>query len=470
MNKMYVYVSALCLSLCLLGACSSDDDNGGIIPGKNEVVLDKGTSTNQTVFADETAKNEGIKFTTVGPWKAEVRAVATRAEDSQVDWLTLSQYEGDKAGEYTLTITLKQNFTGQNRKAEIRIVCGDTVITIIVEQKADKQDGAKLLRVQSIRRSVVYGAAFREVYGQSGLEEDGEQYAMHFTYDDQGRVLQVVEDNYLSNNSVEKDTYTFRYGDGKEVEVKLKEEAIRPGSEPYVDGVTYRLFMNEQGYPTRIHEIEETDTEVFHLTYTDDHRLQKISVNGDENRFGYQDGLLVSWQKWENEFELDSYEVPADVLYPHRYSVNTVNLNLNGLFVLTDDHFMDMFFLMGLMGNLSDCLMEAVPMDELDDESYCYFDKPNQVITKTYQRIKLKETPYDVVPLVYSFDSNQTLQQISVGQEYEYGIYSYEIHVGNQLINEENPNQGYQFEIKNEKWTKKGDEKNVITLSLEYEK
>lgn len=88
MKKVYAYVSALCLSLCLLGACSSNDDNGGIIPGKNEVVLDKGTSTNQTVFADETAKNEGIKFTTVGPWKAEVRAVATRAEDSQVDWLT----------------------------------------------------------------------------------------------------------------------------------------------------------------------------------------------------------------------------------------------------------------------------------------------------------------------------------------------------------------------------------------------
>lgn len=52
MKKMYVYVSALCLSLCLLGACSSDDDSGGIIPGKNEVVLDKVTSTNQTVFAD----------------------------------------------------------------------------------------------------------------------------------------------------------------------------------------------------------------------------------------------------------------------------------------------------------------------------------------------------------------------------------------------------------------------------------
>ena len=77
--------------------------------------------------------------------------------------------------------------------------------------------------------------------------------------------------------------------------------------------------------------------------------------------------------------------------------------------------------------------------------------------------------PYDVLPLVYTFDANQVLRKFTGEQWYEYGEESYEIHVGDQLINESIPELGYQFEIKNRKWTKQGDEKNVITVSLEYE-
>ena len=472
MKKMYVYVSALCLSLCLLGACSSDDDNGGIIPGKNEVVLDKGTSTNQTVFADETAKNEGIKFTTVGPWKAEVRAVATRAEGSQVDWLTLSQYEGDKAGEYTLTITLKQNFTGQNRKAEIRIVCGDTVITIIVEQKADKQDGEKLLRIQSIRMQEVCGAAYQEVY-RDGNSDD----VIYFTYDNQGRVAKVVQD-YSDDDYMDKETYTFHYTSPQEVEVMMKQEYGSQSSIPSVSTHSYRyqLFMNEHGCPTQINEIyggnsSSEDKEVFNLTYTADHRLQKISVNRDESRFGYQDGLLVSWQECEDGEEVETWEIPTDILYPHRYPVTTVNLDLNGLFDLADDDFMNLFSTVGLTGKMSDCLMEAVPIDEEADSPIdrTPYMEPNKVIKKAYKRIKFKKMPYDMLPLVYTFDANQVLRKFTGERWYEYGEESYEIHVGDQLIYEGKPELGYQFETKNRKWTKQGDEKNVITVSLEYE-
>ena len=474
MKKVYAYVSALCLSLCLLSACSSDDEKDDIILGKNEVVLDKGISTNQTVFADETVKNEGIKFTTVGPWKAEVRAVATRAEGSQVDWLTLSQYEGDKAGEYTLTITLKQNFTGQNRKAEIRIVCGDTLITIIVEQKADKQDGEKLLRIQSIRMQEVCGAAYQEVYGD-GNDND----VMYFTYDNQGRVAKVVQD-YSDDDYMDKETYTFHYTSPQEVEV-IMQGYDSPGSNW---SYRYQLFMNEYGCPTRIYEIYEGnsssgDKEVFNLTYTADHRLQKISVQEEggagywESNFRYQDGLLVSWQECEDGEEVETWEIPTDILYPHRYPVTTVNLDLNGLFDLADDDFMNLFSMVGLTGKMSDCLMEAVPMDDyaeadspIDRTPYM---EPNKVIKKAYKRIKFKELPYDVLPLVYTFDANQVLRKFTGERWYEYGEESYEIHVGDQLISEGKPDLGYHFEIKNRKWTKQGDEKNVITVSLEYE-
>ena len=482
MKKVFSYVSALCLSLCLLSACSSDDEKGDIIPGQNEVVLDKGTSTNQTVFADETVKNEGIKFTTVGPWKAEVRAVAMRAEGSQVDWLTLSQYQGDKAGEYTLTFTLKQNFTGKDRKAEIRIVCGETVITIMVEQKAGKQDGEKLLRIQSIRMQVVCGEAYQELWGD-GNDDD----VMYFTYDDQGRVVKVVQDySDESDGSTDKETYVFHYTSPQEVEVMMKREYGSSGSIPSVSIVNYQyqLFMNEHGCPTRIIEkyVGESNRsgfnqDVFNLTYTADHRLQKITVKEEdgpglwESNFRYQNGLLVYWQECEDGEEVETWEIPADVLYPHRYPVTMVNLDLNGLFDLADDDFINLFSMVGLTGKMSDCLMDAAPIDDEDDpgEDVVGYMEPGKVIEKVYKRIRFKELPYDMLPLVYTFDKDQILRKITAERWYEYGEESCEVHVGNQLISESNPHLGYQYEIKNRKWTKKGDEKNVVTVSLEYE-
>jgi len=138
MKKIFYYVSALLLAGALSWSCSDDDNDGGDGGnGKGGIVLDKGTQTEQVVYAnDKSGKNEGIKFTAQGPWKAEVKEVSTKAYAEAaptVDWLALSQYSGDKAGDYTITLTLKQNFTGKTRKAEIRIICGDTVITITIE-------------------------------------------------------------------------------------------------------------------------------------------------------------------------------------------------------------------------------------------------------------------------------------------------------------------------------------------------
>ena len=143
MKKIFYYVSALLLAGALSWSCSDGDNDGGD-GGNGGIVLDKGTQTEQVVYAnDKSGKNEGIKFTAQGPWKAEVKEVSTKADAAvapTVDWLALSQYSGDKAGDYTITLTLKQNFTGKTRKAEICIICGDTVITITIEQKAEKSE------------------------------------------------------------------------------------------------------------------------------------------------------------------------------------------------------------------------------------------------------------------------------------------------------------------------------------------
>lgn len=126
----------VCLAAVVFAACEKDNDDRD-----DAIILANGTSTEQTVYADETC-NEGIKFTATTSWTATVEdATTARAGSSSVYWLTLSQYSGE-AGEYTLPLTLQANLTGSNRSAKIIIRSGETVITILVEQKATKEDGS----------------------------------------------------------------------------------------------------------------------------------------------------------------------------------------------------------------------------------------------------------------------------------------------------------------------------------------
>lgn len=140
MKKLFHAVLVLPLVL-LAVSCSESNDNGG---SDESVKLSPETKQEQQVFADDTAAPAPIKFTAAAPWMVTVvdtTPVQTKTEGgSEVDWLELSAYEGEK-GDVELKMTLSPNYTGADRKAEIRIVCGGTTLTISVEQKATKADG-----------------------------------------------------------------------------------------------------------------------------------------------------------------------------------------------------------------------------------------------------------------------------------------------------------------------------------------
>lgn len=117
------------LAVVAMVACEKE---GG---SQKSIELTGGTSTNQTIYADETSKAEGIKFKATEAWTANVTAVIGKAGGSEVDWLKLNMYEGG-AGDYNLIMSVLVNSSGSDRKAQIKIVSGQTSITIIVEQKA----------------------------------------------------------------------------------------------------------------------------------------------------------------------------------------------------------------------------------------------------------------------------------------------------------------------------------------------
>ena len=131
MNKLQLFIFLVCI--CMLAGCTEEEENSGIR-------LIEGTASGQTVFADETTTDGDIHFTTDGAWTAEVTEASTKAEGSSVSWVTLDKYSGNAAGEYTITVFVRKNYTGADRKAYIRITCGSS-ITITIEQKAVTESG-----------------------------------------------------------------------------------------------------------------------------------------------------------------------------------------------------------------------------------------------------------------------------------------------------------------------------------------
>ena len=246
-----------------LAACSDDEEGNG------SIMLTNGTQTSQTIYADETTDNSGgIHFTAAADWTASVIPVTSRAEGgSSVDWLSLSAYSGGP-GEYTLTLTLKKNTTGQDRKAKIEIVCGDDVVTITVEQKGTTEDGGTL---SSQGKRLV---RLEHTSVECAHPDSYDMCIITFEYDNEGRLTEMHDISYVGDSQYyySDDVYTFTYEDPKTVRlVQTKDH-----SSPY----TYILQLNEAGDVGLMYE--ETvypTTTAWRFDYDDNRYLQKVVEN-----------------------------------------------------------------------------------------------------------------------------------------------------------------------------------------------
>ncbi len=144
MKRFYRLLCTLLIAGAVVATACSEN---GTDDAPKEVEFDSGTK-DQTVYADtetETETANDINFTAKAAWTATVTALQTKAEGgSEVEWLTLDKYSGE-AGKFSLKMNIQPNYTGKTRKAQIEIVCGDTSIRIIIEQKGTNKDGSKPL-------------------------------------------------------------------------------------------------------------------------------------------------------------------------------------------------------------------------------------------------------------------------------------------------------------------------------------
>lgn len=448
-----------------LGACSSEESEP-----EGAIVLTGDTQTLQTIYADETQKNEGIKFTATEPWTATVTETKTRADGSStVDWLTLSAYSGG-AGEFTLNLTLSPNTTGKSRKAEIRIIAGKTVLTITVEQKAETESGAGVLKT-------IKKIACKEVFNSDKVYDSSDytsEWTRTFSYDEQGRVARIVLENGLYNGK-ENSTMTFDYTISGEITINEKEVYDSSGN---IDEDKYIVKLNEQGNAVSLQDDDKntgTFSDYIRFTYTDDNRLAqwKDADAGDETSsgtFSYSNGLLTQYEYKDGKSLGDdnrTIKVDAGKAYTNRYP-NNLPVDMVGL-LLNDDDDYDFLFYIGRMGKTSDCLPEMISdftaRDDRNKESREGYPNPNTTLEESYYGI---EWSNDDLVMNYTFDKDNYLTAIQTKRGFSVMKTTYTVVVSDELVYPNIPEIGYKYTTKDYKTTKEKDGADVFTWTIEY--
>lgn len=121
------------LAVLIFTACDNDNVNIKVKNGK----------TNQIVWADEKQAHETITFETTKAWSSIIRE-PSKASSVVPEWVSLNPSSGKLAGEYSITISLKENTTGVKRTAIITLICDESMLTIKVTQEATKKDGTAM--------------------------------------------------------------------------------------------------------------------------------------------------------------------------------------------------------------------------------------------------------------------------------------------------------------------------------------
>ncbi len=274
------------MGVVALTACSDDNGDG---TGK-DIQLAPGTPKDYTIFADETSgtPSEGISFTTTGPWRATVvqtRADAFDSGEVTPSWVIVSPDHGDAAGDYTISISLGVNTSGQDRKATITLECGGTKITITVEQKGTTEDGK--VPDDGDEPVVPTGAQLvSEVYHYFNNSPGEEDSRIELTYDERNRLIRwkKTTNEVVSPGTVEAvtQTYEYEYDDGV-VRIANPEENTH-----------FTVWLNAAGYAERVERSRPGESvNITTYKYDSENRLIRANQEDEWEDYVWENGNLV---------------------------------------------------------------------------------------------------------------------------------------------------------------------------------
>lgn len=415
---MKTFYSFLLLMAVALTACDE-------VLTEKLIQLADGTSTSLVFDADATGETT-IKFTADEAWTASVNEVASSKSGESISWLTLSSYAGN-AGENSITVNLLKNFTGETRKAEIKIVCGDSEVVISVEQKGEASTGAVVKKIKEI--------VYKET-DNSSIDTDRtsheEEYSLKFSYFEDGSVARITKeetDSYGEKSSI---TYNFNYDIVGEIQVEEKES-------DYYETYNYVVKLDDRGNATEIRK----DGEIMAtFGYTNDVRLGKVVTYeyGDEDEqhiFSYENGLMSKYTCDDGYEDADEYTFDSSY-YTNKYPNNGM---IDVMAYLGDGFDFDFLFYIGRLAKTSDYCLEKIPgYGSVMDETTGFMDEsklknPNALIeTVTGKSVKYLDGP---TPVEYTYDNDKNITGIKISVPYEVYSYSYEIWTTNEYYEKE---------------------------------
>ncbi len=419
------------------------------------------TPTQQTVWADETKTPKDIAFKALAPWTATVSEAAadTKAEADKIDWLKLSVYSGE-AGEVSLTATLSPNYTGTDRKAEIRIACGDKTVVLTVEQKATKADGTK---PEDPNKPASYALVESiEANFFAGCKENSYRNTAHyvFRYDDQNRIAEYEISEYYYDDGKPKleNKYTTRFDYTVPSEIRLTEKETDRFDDSET-AETYRIKLDDQGRVIQIkedgHESDVDSPITYRFIYNDEGRLARISwyeyytYNESYNAMTYQNGV---YSKVDYYNDYGSGDAKGEIVFPaDAFSDrpnDRLNIDPNWLLFTDPDEPEFMLPMLRLTGKGCDRLTLWRPDDHDDNmvEVSPIYPEPNVTIHHSFDYCAHETTGR----LQYTFNGDGTIATIVQPIDCIQMRHEYDLVVGNEPFNPDYPEAGYKATKKNE--------------------
>ena len=402
------------LLLLLAVALTSCDE---VLGTQDQIELADGTSTSLIFNADESA-DATIKFVAEAAWTASVSEITASKSGESISWLKLSSYGGE-AGEYTITVSLTKNFTGASRKAEIKIVCGDSEVVITIEQKGETSTGVVAKKIKKIVYKETDNSSLDK--GETPYESD---FTLDFSYANDGSVARIIEDMKYSYDS-ERSTYTYNFNYDIVGEIQVEKKNSR-----YDETDNYLVKLDDRGNAT---EVSKNGKNLASFGYTNDVRLAKMvqydEYNDDEvdyqDIFTYDNGVFSKYTTTDNgDGENDEYIFDASY-FANKYPNNGM-IDMMGFIGGGFDY--DFLFYIGRLAKTSDYCLEKIPGDG------CYEDNishpietkgPNQYIkTVTGKSADYSDEP---TPVEYKFDEDKNLTEVKIIYPYKINEYSYEV-------------------------------------------
>ena len=433
------YCFAAVAALVMLVSCDQ------IIGGDGELIIDpvEDALLEQTVGSTALAA-EGVTFTTTGAWTSQV-VPATKGSEPM--WVSITPDHGDEAGTYTITISLEANDTGEDRKADIIITCGEQKITISITQVATEDVPSAGVEVPTPEyKKYVKKLEWDYIHYDGNEEKD----VLTFEYDYKNRVI-YMERNYIDSYDSRNIRYNFGYAiDGKVELTERKNDGYQTWS------TIVAATLDKAGRVSRFVFADDEDEggyeEYGRFEYNSDGYLSAMiwgeSTDGGKEEEGvklyYTDGLLSATQEFDDDGEYTEYELnelPSSLLFPNLYPNDKINIDLSPVIMagglnLGEDA---LFVSLRMCGKFSDCLMEHAwgnySRDLIVDEPDGWYTTPNVTIPQSYTGVLLDQ-PEGGQLIDWTFDDDGcplTATETYNWQEYEV---TYNIVVGNTVIEE----------------------------------